>query len=121
MTTAALKKKIKALVDKETNVRKLEQVLSILTELSSELAEPAVPYSPARKGKGGILDNSDQGVLKDIVATSERQFAEGKGIPLEQFEQEMDAMLEEIFADGSSENSAVPKKPTSLRTKRKRS
>lgn len=98
MTTAALKKKIKALVDKETNWRKLEQVLSLLTELSSELAEPAVPYSPARKGKGGILDNSDQGGAKDIVATSERQFAEGKGIPLEQFEQEMDSMLEEVYA-----------------------
>lgn len=57
MTTAALKKKIKALVDKETNVRKLELVLTLLTEASSELAEPAVPYSPARKGKGGILEN----------------------------------------------------------------
>jgi hypothetical protein len=108
-------------VDKETNERKLEQVLSLLTELSSELAEPAVTYSSARKGKGGILDNSDQGGLKDSVAASERQFAEGKGIPLEQFEQEMDAMLEEIFADGSIESSAVPKKPSTLRTKRKRS
>jgi hypothetical protein len=119
MTTAALKKKIKALVDQETSVRKLELVLALLTEGSSEVAEPVVPYSSVGKGKGSIRDTTDRGGLKDAVAASERQFAEGKGIPLDQFEVEMDAMLDEIFMDHPNRSSVVPTRTRPSRTKRK--
>lgn len=122
MTTAALKKKIKTLIEKETNVQKLELVLSLLTTVSSEVAEPAVPYSSTREGKkGSAFGITETRGLKETIATSERQFAEGKGIPLEQFEQEMEAMLEEIFADDPGESSPAPKNSPLSRNKRKRS
>lgn len=99
MPTLALKKKIKTLIEKETSMQKLERVLLLLTEVSSEVAEPAAPYAPTGKGKAGSLrDFPVMRGLKETIATSERHYAEGKGIPLEQFEQEMDAMLEEVYA-----------------------
>lgn len=122
MTTAALKKKIKTMVEKETNVQKLELVLSLLTAVSNETAEPVVPYVPDRKVKArGPKDIPVIRGLKETIAASERQFAEGKGIPLEQFEQEMDAMLEEIFADDTRESSLAHKNSSLSRNKRKRS
>jgi hypothetical protein len=120
MTPASIKKKIKTLVEKETNVQKLDLVLSLLTESTSEVAEPAVPYSSVGKGKGGIRSNSDRGGLKDAVAASERQFAEGEGIPLDQFEAEMDAMLDEIFMDDPNGRAEVPTRTSPSRSKRKR-
>lgn len=119
MTISALKKKIKALVDEETSVRKLERVLALLTEVSSNISEPVVPYSSVGKGKGGIRDNADRGGLKEAVAASERQFAKGKGIPLDQFEVEMDAMLDEIFMDDPNGGAKVPTRTSPSRSKRK--
>ncbi len=122
MSTAALKKKIKALIDKETNVRKLELTYALLTEGTSEVSEPGAPYTAPGKGRQKNLRGtpSARGV-QDAVITSEREFAEGKGIPLEQFEQEMDAMLDEIFSDASGESAGVAKKASIPRTKRTRS
>jgi hypothetical protein len=99
MSTAALKKKIKALIDEETNVQRLQLAYTLLVERGSGVEEPTVPYAPARKGKKGDAEDIQkmQG-MKDAVATSEREFAEGKGIPLDQFEQEIDAMLDEVYA-----------------------
>jgi hypothetical protein len=100
MTTAAHKNKIKTLVEKETNVQKLELVLSLLTQVSIEVAEPSGPYALDRKGKAASpQDIPVMRGLKETIAASERQFADGKGIPLEQFEQEMDGLLDELYAD----------------------
>lgn len=52
MATAALKKTIKSLVDQETSVRKLERVLALLTEVSSNISEPVIPCFAV--GKIGI-------------------------------------------------------------------
>ena len=95
MSTAALKKKIKALVEKEQSLRKLELAYALFTE--EEMVQgPLVPYGSATKQTSKTASVGSE--LKDTTAKSEREFAAGKGIPLEQFQQEMDAMLYEVFS-----------------------
>ena len=77
--------------------------------------EPMVPYGSAIKRKS--KSESRVSDLKDVVAKSEREFAAGKGIPLEQFEAEMDAMLDEVFSAPPTD----PKTTSITRPKRKRS
>lgn len=99
MSNAALKKKIKALVEKEQSIRKLELAYALLTEHTAIAEEPVAPYSSAGKAKAkSPLAGSARTTMNETVRISEREFAEGKGIPLEQFEQEMDAILDELFS-----------------------
>ena len=98
MTTAALKMKIKALIDKEQDARKLELAYRILTEDATVVSEPVAAYGKpvaAKAKSAGAASTASS--MRDAVAVSEREFAAGKGIPLSRFEKQMDSALDELF------------------------
>ncbi len=98
MTTAALKMKIKALIDKVQDACKLEQAYRILTEDATVVSEPVAAYGKpvaAKAKSAGAASTASS--MRDAVAVSEREFAAGKGIPLSRFEKQMDSALDELF------------------------
>lgn len=90
MTTAALKKKIKALVDKEVSEKKLVRVYDALATESKDEA--------MRRG------------MQEAVEASERDFKAGRALSLKEFENDTDAFLERLLVRKSSTKTAASRK-----------
>ncbi|MBP6391844.1 MAG: hypothetical protein KA175_02560 [Flavobacteriales bacterium] len=82
MTTAALKKKIKALVDKETNAKKLAKAYALLAPLTTEVAEPEPAYERIKRAEAdfeaGRFMTGDEARTKIKAALKRRRAAKGK-------------------------------------------
>ena len=106
-------------MEKEQSIRKLELAYALLNEDSSIIEEPVAPYSSATKSKvKRPLTESARTTMNQAVRTSEREFADGKGIPLEQFDKEMDAILDELFGEEPSNQKPKSKSIRVGRSKR---
>jgi len=91
MTTAALKKKIKALVDKETNEKKLARVYkAISTETKAEAIHRR---------------------MNDIARASDKSIQAGRGLSLEEFSSKSTKVLEKIAASRPKAKKAASRKP----------
>ena len=87
MTSAALKKKIKALVDKETNEKKLARVY---TETKAETIHRR---------------------MNDIARASDKSIQAGRGLSLEEFSSKSTKVLEKIAASRPKAKNAASRKP----------
>jgi len=78
MTTAALKKKIKALVDNETNEKKLAKAYELLTKETKALA--------VRRR------------MQEVAEASEKDIKAGRSMTIEEFDRSSRAFIKGLFA-----------------------
>ncbi len=90
MTIAALKKKIKALVDRETNAKRLEKVHATLT--AETRAE------------------ATRRTLNEVVQASERDIKAGRTMSIDELSLSMHKYVEEIYS-GTQGKVAASRKP----------
>ena len=79
MTTAALKKKIKALVDKTTSEKKLGKVYEVLSEQTKAEAV--------------------QRRMQEVAEESEKDIRAGRTVSLDEFMKDSDAYVKELFKE----------------------
>ncbi len=96
MTTAALKKKIKSLVDQTSHEGKLNRVLGLLSKETKEEA--------ARR------------ITQEVVEASERSFKEGRGIALDEFEKRTAQKTKRILGRRPRKRAAAARKPSARRS-----
>jgi len=96
MTTAALKKKIKTLVDLTSNEGKLNRVLGVL---SMETKEEAV-----------------RRIAQEVVDASERSLKAGKGMDLDEFDSRSSKRVKRILAGRPRKRVAAARRPTARRS-----
>ncbi len=90
MTTAALKKKIKALVDKTTSEKKLDKVFEVL---SKETKAEAV-----------------QRRMREVAEESEKDIRAGRTLSLDEFKKESDAYIKELFKEKGTRRAAASRR-----------
>jgi len=91
MTTTALKKKIKALVDKETNEKRLARVHKALT---TETKAEAIHRR-----------------MNEMTRASDKSIQAGRGLTLEEFASKSKIALERIAASRPKAKKAASRKP----------
>jgi|GEM_PF-1888631 protein-tyrosine-phosphatase len=96
MTTAALKKKIKALVDKETNEKKLVKVHSTL-----------VQETKAEAVKRRMLE---------VAKESERDIKAGRTMGIDELHEDMERYITEIYS-GKQGKVAAARRPKAQRSR----
>ncbi len=95
MTTATLKKKIKALVDKETNAKKLAKAYELLTK---ETKTEAVRRR-----------------MQEVAEASEKDIRAGRTVTIEEFDERSRALIKSLFAKKRVQKTAASRKAKAVK------